>query len=155
MNVPVTFKVVTVLVDNDGTLAVAIDGVPHMEGRQLRRSDLGQVVEEIACEADEPVRVEVHENDGTTYTDIVLPPRPDAVQADLDPPVHRPAGSGITGGGFIPGEKVAIAYVLARQDADREGTATLRLPPAVLRARTEHLVLVGLDSGLITHVSAA
>lgn len=160
MNVPVVLPVVTIDVATDGQLAVRIDGEPHREDTPMGRGDLRRVVEDIATSLEEPVRVDVREADGTTYTDIVLPPDP----TNADPSVggtieasavpHTRAG-GITGHGFKPGESVAVAYVLAEQTADEQGTATLGLPPAMLVGRSASLVLVGLASGTSVRVTVA
>ena len=154
MNIPITLKVVTVTVDGGGNLTVAVDGVPRTEDTPLGRGDLPQMLGDIAFAVGEPVRVEVHEADGATFTDIVLPPEP---QARHEAPAGRPPtqAGGVTGSGFNPGEQVAIAFVVARQTADAQGSTTLRLPAAALAGRTTGLVLVGLDSGLITPVAAA
>jgi hypothetical protein len=57
--------------------------------------------------------------------------------------------------GFRPGEEVAIAYVVARRTADEDGTAALRLPPALLATRRDGLVLLGLSSRVIAAVEWA
>ena len=160
MNIPVVLPIVTIDVAADGQLAVCIDGEPHREDTPMGRGDLGRVVEDIATGVGEPVRVEVREADGTTYTDIVLPPDQTNAAASVSGGTeasavpHTRAG-GITGHGFTPGESVAVAYVLAEQTADEQGTATLGLPPVMLASRAASLVLVGLASGTSVRVAVA
>ena len=159
MNVPVVLPVVTIDVAADGQLAVCIDGEPHREDAPMGRGDLRRVVEDIATGLGEPVRVEVREADGTTYTDIVLSPVPTNADASVRGEVEASAvphrAGGIAGHGFTPGESVAVAYVLAEQTADEQGTATLGLPPVMLAGRAASLVLVGLVSGTSVRVAVA
>ena len=150
MRIPVVLPTVHVSVAGDGTLVIDVDGEPHGTDRTLRRGDLRSVLAEITTALDSAVRVEVQETDGTTYADIATPPEPkEPVDA---PPVTEVPEPGINGTGFRPGEEVAIAYVFARRTADDEGTAALHLPPALLAARREGLVLFGLTSRVIAPV---
>ena len=52
----------------------------------------------------------------------------------------------LAGAGFRPGEQVALAYVVARQEADANGNAAISLPPVLLTATRQGLVLLGLTS---------
>jgi hypothetical protein len=149
IRVPVVMPLVEVTVDTDGYLAVTLDREPYSADRSLQRGHLQRLVEAIASELGTPVRVEVHETDGSTFTDIVTPePRP------ADPStkqVQREALSsafGISGGGFTAGEQVDVCVVVARRVADDDGTARLRLPPAVL-ADHPNIVFIGRISGAV------
>ena len=110
--------------------------------------DLKQVLDDIAADLGTPIRVEVHEVDDSTFTDIVTPGRPKlrAVQ-----PVRRVAASigEVTGDGFLPNEDVAVAVVVAHQVASTDGTARLRLPPALLEAHPGLVILMGQKSGAV------
>jgi hypothetical protein len=55
---------------------------------------------------------------------------------------------GISGGGFNAGEQVDVCIVVAQQIAGSDGTAQLRLPPAVVAAHPR-MVLVGRTSGAV------
>ncbi|RNM11848.1 hypothetical protein EFL26_22175 [Nocardioides pocheonensis] len=138
---------VEVTVATDGYLAVTLDREPYSADSALQRGDLQRLVDGIVSDLGTPVRVEVHEADGSTFTDIVTPElRP------ADPPTkqvqHKALASafGISGGGFLAGETVEVCVVVARRVADDEGLAQLRLPPAVL-ADHPHVVLIGRTSG--------
>ena len=149
MRVPVVMPLVEVTVDTDGNLAVTLDREPYSADGALQRGHLQRVVEGIASDLGTPVRVEVHEVDGSTFTDIVTPgPRP------ADPStkqVQRKAlasAFGISGGGFTAGETVEVCVVVAHQTADDQGAAQLRLPPALLADHPD-VVLVGRTSGAV------
>jgi len=55
---------------------------------------------------------------------------------------------GISGDGFAAGEQVEVCVVVARQVAADDGSAQLRLPPALLASHPD-VVLVGRTSGAI------
>jgi hypothetical protein len=161
--VPVVLPLVQVTVTEDDRLMVTLDQQPHETG-PITRSDVGRVVGEIATELGSPVRVELRELDGSVFTDIVTPPSFDPA-APVDPaaplvpvspgsangadaPVALTSRFGIAGSGFAPGEDVAVAVVVAHQIAAQDGTAHLRLPPALF-ADQPLLVLLGRTSGSV------
>lgn len=144
MRIPVVLSTVRVTVDHDGRLAVELDGRPYADDRVLGRGDLRSVVDEIAEDIGTAVRVEVREADGSTFSDIATPPDQPALAATEPSPT--PGVPALTGAGFQPGEEVALAYVVARQEADTYGNAVINLPPALVRAARSGLVLVGLSS---------
>jgi hypothetical protein len=61
----------------------------------------------------------------------------------------------IGGGGFFPDEEVAVAVVVAHQVAGSDGTARLRLPPALLAERPGVVFLLGRTSGTVAVNGAA
>lgn len=152
MRIPVVLCTVDVQVDADGQLALTVDGQPFAGDRVLGRKDLESVVAEITTRLETPVRVKIHESDGTTYDDYATPPAPSA-PATKEPqlPTLTPA---LAGTGFRPGEEVALAYVVARQLADEDGTAAINLPPALLSAARSGLVLLGLNSMTVAPIEA-
>jgi hypothetical protein len=144
MKIPVVLSTVHITIDHDGRLAVELDGRPYADDRVLGRGDLRSVVDEIAEDIGTAVRVEVREADGSTFSDIAIPPeQPAPVATEPSPTPVVPA---LKGAGFDPGEEIALAYVVARQQADTDGNAVINLPPALLRATRSGLVLVGLSS---------
>lgn len=152
MKVPIVLPTVRFEVDTEGRLEVSVDGQPHAEGRRLSRDDLRSVLDAITTSLGTAVRVEVHEADGTTYSDIETPAEgtaPDAVEPE--PETATPA---LAGAGFRPGEEVALAYVVARQEADASGNAAINLPPALCTATRQGLVLLGLTSLTVAPVEA-
>lgn len=155
MNAPVVLPVLGVSVDHAGKVRVELDGQPYETERTLRRSDLREVINQITAALRSAVRIEVTEADGSTYTDIELPPElptiPPAAAPD-DEPALPVAAPGIWGSGFRPGETVALAYVVLKQAADVNGHTSVHLPPAVLRRGP--LLLVGLDSRVTALIEA-
>ena len=151
MRVPVLMPLVEVSVDEDGHLTVLLDREPYCADGVLRRADVRRVIDEIAADLGTPVRVEVHEADDSTFTDIILSseqaPTP-APAAERDVREARGSAFAISGEGFTAGEQVEVCVVVARQIADKDGMAQLRLPPALL-ADHPSVVLVGRSSGAV------
>lgn len=151
--VPVVLPLVQVTVTTDSELTVTLDRQPYDAG-PITRSDVGRVVGEIATEISSPVRVELRERDGSVFTDIVMPQSmPRSVDGaatkpakPADTPVALTSRFGIVGTGFAPGEDVVVAVVVAHRAAAQDGTARLRLPPALL-ADQPLVVLLGRTSG--------
>ena len=152
MKIPVVLSVVHVAIDDDGVMAVDVDGVPRDSGQSRTRRDLRAVIDEITSELGAPVRVEVREADGSTYSDIATPPEsPAPAAAEPSPTTSTPS---LAGAGFQPGEEVALAYVVVRQNADADGKASLNLPPALLAATRGGLVILGMSSRTVTPFEA-
>lgn len=149
MKIPVVLPVAHIRIAAYGRLTVDIDGAPYESASVFTRGDLGDVLDQIATTLDSPVRVEVHEADGTTYADIATPPDTPAEHTTEPDPAKASDG---TGTGFQPGEEVVIAYVLTRQTADADGVAPLRLPAALLASQRDGLVIVGLTSHVIANI---
>ena len=156
VRVPVVMPTVDVTVDGQGRLVVLLERESYAADRSLQGSDLQRVLDEMAAELDTPVRVEIHESGGTTFTDIVVPRhtasgRSGSAPGPPQPCAPRPAlfsAFGIAGDGFAAGEQVAVAIVVAHQVAGEDGTAHLRLPPAVLATQLG-VVLIRRTSGAL------
>ena len=150
--VPIVMPLVAVQVDLDGTVAVRLDREPYAADTPLHREDVQRLLRELATDLETPIRVEVREADGSTFTDIVTPRSqearpPDPALAATAPPDQT---TGETASGrFLPLEDVAVAVVVAHQTASEDGVANLRLPPALLESHAGRLVLVGQQSGAI------
>lgn len=152
MRIPVVLSVVQVAIDADGVLAVDVDGVPRDCARTRTRDDLRAVIDEITSDLGAPVRIEVREADGSTFTDVATPRESSAPSAAEPSPSSPPPA--LAGAGFQPGEEVALAYVVVRQNADAKGNASLNLPPALLAATRDGLVLLGMTSRTVTPFEA-
>ena len=152
MKIPVVLSVVHICIDADGVMTVDVDGVTRHSEQGRTRGDLRAVIDEITTELGAPVRVEVREADGSTYADIATPPESSAPTAAEPPPI--PSTPKLACAGFQPGEEVALAYVVVRQNADAEGNASLNLPPALLAAARGGLVLLGMSSMTVTPFEA-
>ncbi|WP_152363192.1 hypothetical protein [Microlunatus speluncae] len=147
-------------------MTVTVNGEPFPppdETNPWTRATIGAVLDAVTRHRRIPVRFEVHETDGSTFTEIIPaghgtsePPAPGPVSPD---PVNRDAA--ITEGGksadaadliefsvdgFVGGEEIAVAVVVAVTAAGPDGTAQLRLEPAVLHGGHE-VVLYGWISG--------
>ena len=147
LKVPVVMPLVEVVVNDDGYLDIHLDREPYAPDGTVTRNDLANVVKSIADDLGAPVRVEVHESDGNTYTDIVTP-RPHSAEpraADQTPAVAAD--------GFLPDEEVSVAVILGRH---RHGVDSLekRLPPALLAAHRGDVVLLGRTSGTVRVIGA-
>lgn len=147
LRVPVVMPLVEVVVDEEGLLTVTLDREPYSADGALRREDLRRTLTDITADLRTPIRVEVREADGTTFTDIITPKQRDTERA---PAARRVLASafGISGDGFTAGEEVEVCVVVARQVASDDGSTQLRLPPALLACHPD-VVLVGRISGAV------
>jgi hypothetical protein len=148
LRVPVVMPLVEVTVGEHGHLDVLLDREPYSAVGTLGRDDLKRLLNDIAADLGAPVRVEVHEADGATFTDIVAPPRPKLPAIRQIKPATTSVGE-VAGDGFLPNEEVAVAVVVAHQVASDDGVARLRLPPALLEAHPGIVVLMGQTSGTL------
>jgi hypothetical protein len=157
---PVVLPHVVIVVAADGRMTVTVDGAryePEPFAPPWRREDFARVLDQVTEQHRSPVRVEVREADGTTFTDIITPstrhrPRPDAEPAP-QPPARRamPELVTLTGDGFVPGEDVAIAVVIAHGDAAPDGTMRgLLTAEQAESSPTREVVLLGRVSGTLT-----
>lgn len=155
LQVPVVLPQIDVTVDEHGRLDVRLDREPYSADTNLGRADLRRVVEDIARHVGTPVRVDVREADGSVFSDFVSPPAPDAAPAAVAAPsVAAPVGR-VCGAGFVPGERVVVAVVVAEVVADGTGTARLRLPPALLSSHGDQLIVVSADTATPADAGAA
>ncbi len=148
IRVPVVMPLVEVDVDTKGFVTVTLDREPYSAEGSLTRDDLKRVLDDIAADLGTAVRVEVREADKSTFTDIVTPERP---KLRMVRPMREAATSAgeLSGDGFLPNEEVAVAVVVAHQVASTDGTARLRLPPALLEAHPGLVVFMGQESGTV------
>lgn len=148
IRVPVVLPLVEVDVDKKGYLIVTLDREPYSADGSLTRDDLRRVVEAIAADLGTAVRVEVREADKSTFTDIVTPERPKLRMVKPEREATTWIGE-VAGDGFLPNEEVAVAVVVAHQVASADGTARLRMPPALLEAHPGLVVFMGERSGTV------
>ena len=149
--VPVVLPLIEIDVDADGALMVAVDREPYDGGAVFVRDELPQLLARIVGEIGTVARVEVREADGTRFTDIVAPEQFAASgPVPAEAPIVAPRLGEVTGSGFLADEQVAVAVVVAHRSAAPDGTASLRLPPALLEAHPGLVVLLGQTSGRVT-----
>lgn len=159
--VPVVLPLVATAITEDGCMTVTVDGEafePEPFAPPWRREDFARVLDQLTELRRSPVRVEVREADGTVFTDIITPSRrrraePDPEQASEEPTRPQAATELVTlhGEGFVPGEDVAIAVVIAHGDAAPDGTMRGLVEARQLAGSpTREVILLGRVSGTLT-----
>jgi hypothetical protein len=160
--VPVSVPHLVLDVHEDGTLTATLDTRPldpPEPAGTWRRSLFAQIIDQATQDRALPVRVEVHESDGTTFTDIL----PAAGQPAPEPePEKAPTAVRLVrrrradpvevdgGDGFIAGEDVAVALIVAHTDATPGGRVRALLDPAMIAAaKAGEVALVGRVSGTV------
>jgi hypothetical protein len=152
---PVVLPHVVMDITIEGRMTVTIDGAPHEPepfAPPWRREDFAAILDRLTDQYRSPVRVEVREADGTAFTDIITPGkrrRPDPEPEPPAPPV--PGLLALHGEGFVPGEDVAVAVVIAHADAAGDGTGRGLLTREQLAGSpTREVILLGRVSGAVT-----
>lgn len=114
--------------------------------RPIRQAELGALLSHVVDRQAGPVRIEVHESNGTVHADILSPhhatPQPPITAPKTSPPAVDKRRVDLAG--FLPGEDVHIAVVIATRLAEATGRVTTRLPR---RARRHQVVVFGTRSG--------
>lgn len=175
IRVPAVLPVITMTISADGTMTVAVDGTPFEPprfGAPWTRASFAEVIDTVLLAHGSPVRVVVHEADGTVFTDLITRPLQGSV-ATSAPPQVRDAGSSAPAEplaapaalidatplvepprvvygeeGFLPGEEVALAIIVRHIKASADGSARSLLEPGLCRVTAEgEIVLVGRISG--------
>ncbi|SBN96591.1 Hypothetical protein PFR_JS12-1_2208 [Propionibacterium freudenreichii] len=155
---PAVLPQVVMSVRDDGTMTVTVDGTvfgPPPFAPPWRRDAFAQILDEFTDQRRCPVRVEVREADGTMFTDIITPSarrRADPEPEPAPPPTmtEAPGLLGLSSEGFVPGEDVAIAIVLAYTDAGPDGAVRGVLTAEQAGASpTREIVLLGRVSGTL------
>lgn len=154
VEVPVVLPHVVFTVHDDDTMTVAVDGEtyePEPFAPPWQRGSFPAVLDALTDQRRTPIRVEVREADGTVFTDIITPARHRAAEPEPSPPTgSEPAVRlvALHGEGFVPGEDVAIAVIVAYSDAAPDGTARGLLTAAELaHTPTGEVALIGSISG--------
>lgn len=154
--VPVSMRTVILDIRVDGSMSVLIDGAPYLpeeEDGAWSRASFPHVIDHASEDRAVPVRVEVHEADGTSFTELVAArPRRREPAPEPAPRAKRakavPALIEITGEGFVAGEDVACAVIVSHTDASGDGAARVLLDPKQAGDSGE-VLLVGRISGTV------
>ena len=166
---PLVVPVVEFTVHEDGSMTVTMDGARHSSppfAPGWRRESFPMILDELTARLQTPLRVHVREADGSTFTDIITPPRtrrtdlPSALVTptsllSASPPMAATRRATaelhqVSGSGFVSGEDVAIAIIHAHSDAAGDGSArALLTPEQVASAHTGEVILFGRISGTI------
>lgn len=163
--VPVVLPHVVITVTGAGVLDATVDGVafPPPESGAWTRSTFGPLLDAITKDRTIAVRIEVRETDGSVFTDLIHArrrTRPESHETEPEAPSSKQAKSRrkkrpelveVTGEGFVPGEDVAAAVVVAYTDATVTGHARALLDTGPLADLvldgTGEVVLLGRVSG--------
>lgn len=156
---PVVLPHVVITVTESGVLDVTLDGAdfPSPEDGAWTRGTFGPLLDAITADRTITVRIEVHETDGTVFTDIIRARRrttPEPLETDPeDQPGKRvkktrgPELAEVTADGFVPGEDVAVAVIVSHTEATGTGSARILLDKgqlaSLLRDGTGEVVLFG------------
>ncbi|SHJ06943.1 hypothetical protein SAMN02745244_01657 [Tessaracoccus bendigoensis DSM 12906] len=157
---PVELPHVLVTVAEDGTLTATVDGTPFAspDGSAWTRATFGPLMDAITKDRTIAVRVEVRENDGSVFIEILRTRKPRRAAAPTENPVpetrrsrharRMPRLAEVTAGGFVPGEDVAVATIVSHTDATGTGEArTLIDLDDLPDASTCEVILFGRTSG--------
>ncbi len=157
--VPVVLPLVVITITKDGRMTVTVDGEafePEPFAPPWRWEDFARVLDQLTDLRRSPVRVEMREADGTVFTDIITPSRRRRTEPDREPasdaPARPPAAElvALHGEGFVPGEDVAIAVVIAHGDAALDGTVRGLVEARQLAGSpTREVILLGRVSGTL------
>ena len=162
---PMVVPVVEFTITADGSMTVTVDGAPYLPepfAPAWRRESFPAILDTLTARHRTPLRVQVREADGSTFTDIITPPRerpaPRPWEAPTTATVTPPPRSAappvlhqVMGSGFVPGEDVAVAIVVAHTDASHDGAVRALLEAARLdQGATGEAILLGRVSGTFT-----
>ena len=162
---PVVVPVVEFTITADGSMTVTADGVAYLPepfAPRWRREAFPTILDALTARYRSPLRVQVHEADGSTFTDIITPPRERPTPKPWETPVPvavvsapvptaQPVLHQVAGAGFVPGEDVAVAIIHAHTDASSDGTArALLTAEQAALAVTGEVILLGRISGTLT-----
>lgn len=163
---PVELPHVLVSVAEDGALTATVDGTPFPspDGSAWTRATFGPLMDAITKDRTIAVRVEVRENDGSVFTDILrtrkprraVAPSETSASKPLVPETRRshharrvPRLAEVTSGGFVPGEDVAVAAIVSHTDATGTGEARALLDLDDLPDGAHEVILFGRISGTL------
>ena len=166
IDLPVVLPLVVMTIRSDATMTVTVDGEPYEPppfGPPWGRGSFAAILDELTGQHYCPVRVEVREVDGTVFTDIITPstrlnrtlglylaPQPESPpkSATTMPVEALPT---VSGEGFLPGEDVAVAIIVAHTDAATDGTARSLVTGGMQASSpTREVILLGRVSGTLT-----
>ena len=154
---PAVLPHLVVTVHEPGTLTAAFDGTevpPPAAVGEWTRATLGVLLDTVTQDRTIAVRIEVREVDGTVFTDLINARRRATPTLRPDMPQSRrqrrarhsktsPVLVEVTGDGFVPGEDIAVAVIVAHTDATGTGAARALLD----RRQLDSLLPEGTGSG--------
>lgn len=168
---PVVLPHVLITVTDGGALDVTVDGTafpPPAAAEEWTRGTFGPLLDAVTKDRTIAVRIEVREVDGTVFTDLIRSRKPTPPPPSDDDPAApgtrrarrakqqepSPVLVEVSGEGFVPGEDIAVAVIVAHTDATGTGAARALLDrrqlDAALPEGSGEVVLYGRISGTIT-----
>ncbi|MCO6671936.1 hypothetical protein [Cutibacterium avidum] len=156
---PVSLPLAIITVDTYGVLTVSLDGAdypPPSPTAPWTKGRFGELLDVLTADRTRTIRVEIHEVDGSTFTDIIRAartPHPDSTDESPAPRRarhrHAPETIEVTGAGFQPGEDVTIALVRSTAEATAAGTVRVTLNLGELPTDGAVVLLVGASSARV------
>ncbi|WP_243752932.1 hypothetical protein [Leucobacter ruminantium] len=156
---------VRIVVADDGTLTVSVDGAPYLPPEfspPWRRASFPAIVDAISQQTGRTLRVDVIETDGRTITDFYTPrtprkaePQTSAAESSVQAasaaePAPAPRLMQFAGSGMIPGEEVAVAIIIAHAESGPDGIARTLIDSRYLEhSPTGEAVLLGRISATV------
>lgn len=150
---PVVLPYVVIAVAETGALDVTVDGTafpPPAAAEEWTRGTFGPLLDAVTKDRAVAVRIEVREVDGTVFTDLIRSRKPTPSPLPDDDPAapgtrrarrakhttqyEPPVLVEVTGEGFVPGEDIAVAVIVAHTDATGTGAARALLDQQQLDA---------------------
>ncbi|MCW2752176.1 MAG: hypothetical protein JWR83_3286 [Aeromicrobium sp.] len=120
--VPAVLTQIVARFGDDGLMTITVDGQVLCDA-PLGPDQLGSTIASIAERFRSPVRVEIHETDGTIWADILTPPAIDT--ANVESSAAESGSFSVTYEGFTPGEEILIAEITQTVIADQDGAVRL------------------------------
>ena len=127
---------VVVTVAENGALNVTVDGIafpPPQQDSAWTRGTFGELMDAVTADRTITVRIEVRESDGSVFTDLIRARKPTPAERAENVPQerrgkhtttnHPPELVEVTSEGFVAGEDIAVAVVVAHTDATGTGHA--------------------------------
>lgn len=156
---PVSLPLAMITVDSYGVLTVALDGAeypPPSPTAPWTKGRFGELLDVLTADRTRTIRVEIHESDGSTFTDIIRAariPHPDPFDGPPAPRRawhrHAPETVEVAGAGFQPGEEVTVALVQSTAEATAAGTVRVTLDLRELPTGGADVLLVGASSARV------
>ncbi len=157
---PSALPLAVITVNERGTMTVIYDGrdfPPPTPDAFWSQAGFGDLLDAVSDHRTRTVRVEVHELDGSVFTDIIHAVQREQAIVDVQPPSvirrarHRPTHQliEVTGSGFIPGEDVTVALPVCGAEGSADGSARAVIDLSQLMDHRSEILLIGRVSGVI------
>ncbi len=156
---PVSLPLATITADPYGVLTVSLDGTeypPPSPTAPWTKDRFGELLDVLTADRTRTIRVEIHESDGSTFTDIIHAARTPRTEPAAQSPAprrarhrHAPETIDVIGAGFQPGEDVTVALVRSTAEATAAGTVRVTLNLGELPTGGADVLLVGATSARV------